>query len=191
MLTAFQSVMWMVWCAIWGCIQGSARDTGGKEISYPPSWLKKKNINKARQIFFHFGVFHGDISPILSRYMLEACVMLILFYGWENWILTERLLKKLVSFLGELAKWICQCPKHISNTAAVTCLDLPSMQFRILVSKLGFLVRLLKKDGENLGGSVVLSLCNGFNESWLIRECRELEDAFGTNSVHWSDPEGI
>ena len=26
--------------------------------------------------------------------------------------------------------------KHLSNTAAVTCLDLPSMQYRLLVSKL-------------------------------------------------------
>ena len=34
---------------------------------------------------------------------------------------------------------------------------------------------------ENLGGSGVLSLCNDFNESCLVRECREIEDMFGTN----------
>ena len=71
--------------------------------------------------------------------------------------------------------------KHLYNTAAVTCLDLPSMWFRILVSKLGFIVRFLKKDDEDLGGSVVLSLCDDFSESCLVRECKELEDVFGTN----------
>ena len=45
-----------------------------------------------------------------------------------------------------------------------------------LVSKLGFLVRLLKKGDDDLGGSVVLSLCDDFGESCLFRECRELEN---------------
>lgn len=56
------------------------------------------------------------------------------------------------------------------------------MRFRILVSKLGFLVRLLKKD-EDLGSLVVLLLRDDFNKSCLVRECRELEDAFGTSQV--------
>ena len=49
------------------------------------------------------------------------------------------------------------------------------------MSKLGFVVRLLKKGDDDLGGSVVLALCNDFGESCLFRECRELEDVFGTN----------
>ena len=44
------------------------------------------------------------------------------------------------------------------------------------MSKLDFLVRLLKKD--DLGGSVVLSL---ITESCLVSECRKLENVFGTN----------
>ena len=75
----------------------------------------------------------------------------------------------------------------MSNTAAMTCLDLPSMHFRILVSKLGFLVRLLKKDDDNLAGSVVLSLCD-FGESCLVRECRlwDLASELGFEGCVWS-----
>ena len=42
---------------------------------------------------------------------------------------------------GRAGKTNPEMAKHLSNTAAMTCLDLPSMS---LVSKLGFLVRLLK-----------------------------------------------
>ena len=36
--------------------------------------------------------------------------------------------------------------------------------------------KLLKKGDDDLGGSVVLSLCDDFGESCLFRECRELEN---------------
>ena len=52
------------------------------------------------------------------------------------------------------------------------------MRVRILVSKLGFLVRLLKTDDVDLAASAVLSLCDDFEESCLVRECNELEDVF-------------
>ena len=65
--------------------------------------------------------------------------MPILLYGSENWILMECLLKKLEFFQGELAKSILKWPKLLSNTSAMTCVDLSSM---CLVSKLGFLLRL-------------------------------------------------
>ena len=37
------------------------------------------------------GVFQCDVSPLSSRAVLESCVMLILLFGCENWILTETL----------------------------------------------------------------------------------------------------
>ena len=45
------------------------------------------------------------------------------------------------------------------------------------MSKLGFLVWLLKKCDNDLGGSSVLSLCDDFGESCSVRE---FEDVFGT-----------
>ena len=144
----------------------------------------KSIINKAQRAFFNFGsigVFSDDISPLSSRFVLETCVMPFLLYGSENWILTESLLKKLESFQGELAKRILKWPKHLSNTAPMTCLDLPLLHYRILVSKLSFLMRLLKMGDKVLGGSVVLSLCDDFEEACLVRECKDLENVFGTN----------
>ena len=82
----------------------------------------EENIWKARRAFFHYGsigVFQGDISPLSSRSVLECCVMPILMYGSENWILTERLIDKLEAFQGELVKRVLKWPKHHSNTAAL------------------------------------------------------------------------
>ena len=47
--------------------------------------------------------------------MIESCVMLVLLYGLENWILTEALLKKLEAFQGELVKRVLKWPKHHSG----------------------------------------------------------------------------
>ena len=58
----------------------------------------KENIKKSRCAFFHFGsigAFQVDISPLSSRSVLESCVMPVLLYGAENWVLTERLVMKL------------------------------------------------------------------------------------------------
>ena len=70
---------------------------GGREISRSV----KENIKKARCAFFHFssiGVFQGDISPLSSREVIESCVMPVLLYGSENWILTEALMERLDAF---------------------------------------------------------------------------------------------
>ena len=117
------------------------------------------NIKKSRHAFFHFGsigVFQGDISPNSFRSVLELCVMPILLYGSENWILTGGMVKKLEAFQGELVKKILKWPKHLSNTAAIVALEMPTMRCRILVAKLGFLARVLSKDSDDLCGHVTV-----------------------------------
>ena len=102
------------------------------------------NMRKARRAFFLFGsigVFHGDLSPLSSVSILETCVILILLYGSENWIMTESLMKSLESFQGELAKRILKWPKHHLNTAAIVALELPTMRCRILLRKLPEIVK--------------------------------------------------
>ena len=57
-----------------------------------------ENIQKARRAFFHFGsigVFQGDLSPLSTKSVIETCVVPILLYGSENWILTDGLLQSL------------------------------------------------------------------------------------------------
>ena len=58
------------------------------------------NINKSRRAFFHFGSIQGDISLISSRFVLELCVMPILLYGSENWILDGRFGEEAGGFSG-------------------------------------------------------------------------------------------
>ena len=143
-----------------------------------------ENIQKACRAFFHYGsigVFQGDISPLPSREVIESCVRLVLLYGLENWILTEALLKKLEAFLGELVKRVLKWPKHHSNTVAIATLDVPTMKCRVLVRKLGFLKRVMGRDTDSLSGCVVLALCNEVDSICLVRECRELEESFGTH----------
>lgn len=96
--------------------------------------LSSKSIEeKHQQSFGSIGVFCGDISPLSSRSVLERSVMPIL-YGSENWILREPLEEGRV-VPGRAGKM----NPEMAKTAAMTCLDLLSMCFRMLVSKLGFL----------------------------------------------------
>lgn len=56
----------------------------------------EENIKKAQRVFFHYvsiGVFQGDLSPV-SCSVLETCVMPVLLYGCENWILMDGLMEK-------------------------------------------------------------------------------------------------
>ena len=80
----------------------------------------EEGIKKARS-FFHYsaiGVFQGDLSPLSSRAVVESCVMPVLLYGCEKWVLTEQLISRLETFQGKLAKRILKLPKQASNMAA-------------------------------------------------------------------------
>ena len=76
-------------------------------------------------------------------------------------------------------KRILKWPEDLSNTAAIVALEAPTMRCRILVAKLGFLARVLSKDSDDLCSRAVLALCDDFDPSCLVRECRELEEEFG------------
>ena len=117
-----------------------------------------ENIRKACRVFFHFGiigVFQSDVSPLSSRAVLQSCIMPVLLFGCENWILTETLWQKLEAFQGELVlKW----PRHHSNTTAATVLEVPKMTYRILVRKLGFLHHLVVSNPASLTGRILHSV---------------------------------
>ena len=71
------------------------------ERGSPGYKISDENIKKARRAFFHYGsigVFQGDICPLSSRSVLECCVMPVLLYGCENWVLTNSLWQKMESF---------------------------------------------------------------------------------------------
>ena len=95
-----------------------------------------ENITKARRAFFQLGslgVFHGDLSPLSTRSVIKTCVLSVLLYGSENWVLSDSLYLKLDKFLGELAKRALKWPKYLSNTAARVALDICSVRAFILI----------------------------------------------------------
>ena len=59
------------------------------------------------------------------------CVLPVLSYGCENWLLSEVSIVKLESFQGELAKRMLKWIKHISNTAACITTRLQSVCNRV------------------------------------------------------------
>ena len=68
-----------------------------------------ENIKKARRAFFAYGsigAFQGDLSPLSSRSVVETCVMPVLLFGSENWLLDRAMISSLEAFQGEIAKRI-------------------------------------------------------------------------------------
>ena len=61
------------------------------------------------------------------------CVMPILMYGCENWIVSEELLRQLESFQEEMGKRILGVPRCASNTAVGMVMGWPSIQARVLM----------------------------------------------------------
>ena len=65
-------------------------------------------IKKARRAFFMHSsqVFQGSLNPLSGRALFEVCVIPVLLYGCENWILMASLLTKLEHFQGEIGRRI-------------------------------------------------------------------------------------
>ncbi len=99
--------------------------------------------------------------------------MPVFLYESENWILTENLLDRLEAFQAELVKRALKWPKHLSNTAAVTVLDVPSMSCRILET---FLHRVMSDRSSQLSCLVKETFCERISSLCLVKECRELEE---------------
>lgn len=143
-----------------------------------------ENIKKARRAFFHYGsigAFQGCLNPLSTRSIIELCVMPVLLFGCENWILSKHSLDQLESFLGELAKRALRWPRHFSNTAAVSALEMESMRCRLVVRKLGFLRRQQADSTIGVGATAMRSLTDEPETLCLVKECRELENVFKTN----------
>ena len=69
---------------------------------------------RARRAFGAIGAFNGKLNPISSRAIFDVCVIPILLYGSENWILTTPLLDRLEAFQGEIGRRILKLSKFHS-----------------------------------------------------------------------------
>ena len=141
-------------------------------------------VKKARRPFFLFGgmgAFQGNLNPMSGRTIFETCVLPILLYGCENWVLTEDILLALEKFQGEIGRRILKLSKFHSTLAVRVALQWPSLRARILVRKLFFLKRVVDgSDGVSSEVFKAIAMVN-VNSIQLVKECRYLEEYFHTN----------
>ena len=105
-----------------------------------------EGIIKARKAFFamgSIGAYQGNLNPLNSRCIFETCIIPVLLYGCENWILCEQDIMLLERFQDSMGKKMLKLPHHHSNAITRIVLELPSIHCRILIKKLKFLPSLL------------------------------------------------
>ena len=78
-------------------------------------------IGKARRAFFALGAFQGKLNPLTGKSIYENCVIPVLLYGCENWILTDANIAALESF-GEIGRRILNLILCLSFNSLVYCL---------------------------------------------------------------------
>ena len=140
-------------------------------------------IKKARQVFFAFGAigaFQGQLNPISGRSIYETCVIPVLLFGCENWVLTDSMLHQLESFQGEIGRQILKLTRHHSTLSTRLVLRWPSVSARILISKLGLLLSKLSERGNSIGGQIFSGLPH--ESLRLVQECRYLEEKLSCQS---------
>ena len=65
----------------------------------------KININKARRAFFglgSIGVFHGKLNSLSGSSIFDTCIVPILLFGCETWILDSSIYPR---FVGKIPMW--------------------------------------------------------------------------------------
>ena len=148
------------------------------------------NISKARKAFFvsgSIGAFQGHLNPLSSRCIYMTCVLPVLLYGSENWVLSDELLSDLESFQAWVGKRILGVQKCLANDLVTIALNLPPVKSQILIRKLHFLSTLLsgnrcESGNLSLGPTVFnhLAMDNVYNIT-LVRQYMYLEEEFHTN----------
>ena len=89
--------------------------------------------------------------------------------------------KSLESFQEELVKRVLKWPKpHFNTAAACSCSRCSHYEVQDLGEEARILERVMDRDADCLSGSVVLALSSDLDSLCLVRECRDLEESFGT-----------
>ena len=88
------------------------------EYNLSASRAVHENVSKARKAVFalgNIGAFHGSLNPLSGRSIFETCIVPILLYSCETWLLDSSTMKVLESFQCEICRRI-RLPKHHSKT---------------------------------------------------------------------------
>ena len=139
----------------------------------------QENIIKARKAFFAFGkidAFQGNLNPLSAINIFETCVVPVLLYGSETWLLDSSTILSLEQFQYEIGRRILKVGKYTSGKAVRLSLNLPSMISRVLTRKLIYLGKLLSSTDQTISTALLTSevIVDPFNTS-LIQQCKMLE----------------
>ena len=148
----------------------------------------EENILKARKAFFAsgcLGAFQGQLNPLSGRSIYVTCVLPVLLYGCENWIVNKALLDQLECFQAWVGKRILGISKCHNNIIVPIALDLPCVRSLVLLKKLRFLGKLMSDDvGTNCPLSkdlfATLAMRDIYNIS-IVSQCLYLEDSLELN----------
>ncbi len=84
----------------------------------------QENVIKARKAFFAFGrieAFQGHLNPLSANSIYESCVIPILLYGSDTWLLDSTTIHQLDRFQNEIGRRIL---KNTSGKVVRLCLSL-------------------------------------------------------------------
>ena len=140
------------------------------------------NISKAFFSLGSTGVFHGKLNPLSASRIFETCIIPILLYGCETWLLDSTCLQDLEKFQCEIGRRILGLSKFHSNTAVRVALHWPSMSTRTLLRKLSFLSKLICNNGDTM--SSLQSVWTIYYSLSIVQQCRMLEAPLATDVVH-------
>ena len=142
-----------------------------------------ERIQKARAAFFangQLGAFQGLLNPLSSRSIIESCIIPILLYGSENWVLNYSLLEALESFQAEPGRRVLKLPKFTSNTIPLLVLNWPTVCSRVLCNKLSFLSCVCNGDSTSLRTQVFRSIAASDATSMnIVRQCQRRRNFVG------------
>ena len=146
------------------------------DSSLPSKTSIMERINKARSAFFSrgkLGAFHGLLNPLSSHSLIEYCIIPVVMYGSESWVLNSTHLSKLESFQAELSKRMFKLPKHTSNTIPLLVLNWPCVPASCVVSLPFYKVLLWMKQpilsvpyGSREGSTTSIPACYNGSSQW-------------------------
>ena len=114
-------------------------------------------IKKARRAFGVMGAFHGKLNPISGKTIFDTCIIPLLLFGSENWILSPSQLDHLVAFQGEIGRRIVKLSKFHSLLSTRLALKWPSGAARVFIQKLNLFFKVTSGE-ESIGCCVFSSI---------------------------------
>ena len=131
-----------------------------------------RSHQKSKKSIFRLRCNGSFSRAVETRSIYETCVVPVLLFGSENWILTDSMLHQLESFQGEIGLCMLKLSKYHSTLSTRLALKWPSITARIFIRKLSLLSKVCQ-EGNNIGNKIFSS----FNQDSLrlTQECRAME----------------